>query len=121
LPGSSGWRSGRRSEATHHIGHGSSTALAPRLGLISIVCAVLYAVPPASILAAMLAVMLATILFVGCLSAALVPHARSGGVLPAHILIGICLALLVWGGPWWHERDLRLLSAFRRWRCCIEN
>jgi hypothetical protein len=97
---------------THRVRHGSSEALAPRLGLISIVCTMLYAVPPTSIPGA--------ILIAGCLGAAQVWHTRSGGMLPVCMLFGICAALLVWGGPCWRARDLRLWPAFRR-RCCIEN
>jgi hypothetical protein len=100
-------------EAMHRVSHGSSDALAPRLGLISIVCTVLYGVPPASILAA--------IVVAFCLDAAQVWPARSGGMLSVCIPLGICVALLVCGGPWWRERNLRLRPAFRRRRCCIEH
>jgi hypothetical protein len=71
-------------EAMHHIGHDSSDALAPRLGLISIVCTVLYAVPPTSILGA--------IVLTFCLGTAQAWQARSGGMLPGCILFGICVA-----------------------------
>ena len=97
----------------HHIGHGSSEALAPRLGLISIVCTVLYAVPLTSIPGA--------ILIAGCLGAAQVLHTRGGGMLPVCMLFGICAALLVWGGPCWRTQDLRFLRAARRRHCCVEN
>jgi len=96
----------------HHIGHGLRDAPAPRLGLISIVCTVLYAVPPASIPGALVLAF--------CLGAARGWQARSGGMLPLCILLGICVALLVWGEPWWRERELRLLPTSRRRRCCVE-
>jgi hypothetical protein len=99
-------------ETTGPIGHGSSQALAPRLGLISIVCTVLYAVPPTSIPGA--------ILVAGCLGAAQMCYARSGGMLPVCMLFGCCAALLLWAGPWWHARDLRLLPSRRR-HCCVGN
>jgi hypothetical protein len=95
------------------IVHGSGEALAPRLGLISIVCMVLYAVPPTAIPGA--------ILIAGCLGAAQIWHMRSGAMLPVCILFGICAALLVWGAPCWRARDLRLPSLVRRRHCCIEN
>jgi hypothetical protein len=95
-------------EAMHHIGHGSSDVLTRRLGLISIVCTILYGVPPASILAA--------IVVAFCLGAAQVWQARSGGMPSICILLGICVALLVWGGPWWREPNLRLRSAIQRRR-----
>jgi hypothetical protein len=99
--------------ATHRVRHGSSEALAPRLGLISIVCTMLYAVPPTSIPGA--------ILIAGCLGAAQVWHERSGGMLPVCMLFGFCAVVLVWGGPCWRARDLRLLWLVRRRTCCIEN
>ena len=97
----------------HRAGHGSSEALAPHLGLISIVCALLYAVPPTSIPGA--------ILIAGCLGAAQLWHARGGAMLPVCMLFGICAALLVWGGPCWRARDLGLLRAAPRRNCCLEN
>ena len=99
--------------AMYHIGYGSSEALAQRLKLVSVVCMVLYAVPAASIVGA--------ILLAGWLCAALVSHARSGGMLSVCILLGICVAWLVWGGAWRRERDLRLWPVFRRRQCCIES
>jgi hypothetical protein len=98
---------------THRVRHGSSEALAPRLGLISIVCTVLYAVPPTAIPGA--------ILIAGCLGAAQIWHMRSGAMLPVCMLFGICAVLLLWGGPCWRARDLRLLWLVRRRNCCIEN
>jgi hypothetical protein len=100
-------------ETAHGAGHGSSEALALRLGLISIACALLYAVPPTSVPGA--------ILIAGCLGAAQVWHARGGAMLPVCMLFGICAALLIWGGPCWRERDLGLLRAARRRNCCLEN
>lgn len=99
-------------ELAHRIGHGSSEALAPRLGLISIVCTVLYAVPLTAIPGA--------ILIAGCLGAAQILHARSGAMLPVCMLFGICAALLVWGGPCRRALDWRLLRSARRPCCCIE-
>jgi hypothetical protein len=93
-------------ETAHRIGDRSSEALAPRLGLISIVCTVLYAVPPTAIPGA--------ILIAGCLGAAQVWSTRSGAGLPVCMLFGICAAFLVWGGPCWRARNLRLLRVVRR-------
>jgi hypothetical protein len=100
-------------ETARRIGRGSSETLAQRLGLIAIVCAVLYAVAPTSIPGA--------VLIAGWLGAVQEWHARSGAMLPACMLSGICIALLVWDGAWWRGRDLRLLPAARRRNCCIEN
>ena len=95
-------------------GRGSGKTLARRLGLIATVCAVHYAVAPTSIPGA--------VLIAGWLGAAQEWQARSGeGMLPACMPFAFCIALLVWGAPWWRERDLRLQPAVRRGTCRIEN
>jgi hypothetical protein len=91
----------------------SSDTLALRLGLISLVCTVLYAVSPISIIGAFL--------LAGYLGAALAAHVRAPSPLSTQILFGIWFASLVWGGLWWRGRNMRSLPPFRRWRCCIEN
>ncbi|MBV8923092.1 DoxX family protein [Bradyrhizobium sp.] len=100
-------------ETAHRMSHGSSGALAPRLDLISILCAVLCAVPLISIPGA--------ILIAGCLGAAQVWHTRGEAMLPVCMLFGICAALLVWDGPCRRARDLGLLRTAPRRNCCLEN
>ena len=93
-------------ETMDRIGYGSSEALARSLGVITVVCTVLYAVPPTSILGA--------ILLTGYLGGAMASHLRIGSPLFSHTLFGFYLGLMVWGGLWLRERNLRALIPF--WR-----
>ncbi len=76
-------------ETMDRIGYGSSETLARSLGIITIVCTVLYAIPPTSILGA--------ILLTGYLGGAMASHLRIGSPLFTHILFGLYLGLMVWG------------------------
>src|ERR1700726_4049464 len=83
------------------IGYGSSESLARSLGVITLVCTILYAIPPTSILGA--------ILLTGYLGGAIASHLRIGSPLFSHILFGLYLGLMVWGGLWVRDRSLRAL------------
>jgi hypothetical protein len=93
-------------ETMDRMGYGSSETLARGLGFITIVCTVLYAVPPTSILGA--------ILLTGYLGGAVASHVRVGSPLFSHILFGVYLGLMVWGGIWLRNRNLRTLMPFSR-------
>jgi len=91
-------------ETMDRMGYGSSETLARSLGLITLVCTVLYAVPPTSILGA--------ILLTGYLGGAIASHVRIGSPLFSHVLFGLYLGLMVWGGLWLRDRSLRALMPF---------
>jgi len=93
-------------ETMDRMGYGSSETLARSLGLITLVCTVLYAVPPTSILGA--------ILLTGYLGGAIASHVRIGSPLFSHVLFGLYLGLMVWGGLWLRDRHLRALLPFSR-------
>jgi hypothetical protein len=93
-------------ETMDRIGYGSSETLARSLGIITIVCTVLYAIPPTSILGA--------ILLTGYLGGAMASHMRIGSPLFTHTLFGFYLGLMVWGGLWLRDRRLQSLIPFRR-------
>jgi hypothetical protein len=93
-------------ETMDKMGYGPSESLARSLGLITIVCTALYAVPPTSILGA--------ILLTGYLGGAMASHVRIGSPLFTHTLFGLYLGLMVWGGLWLRDKDLRSLLPFRR-------
>ena len=93
-------------ESMEKIGYGSSETLARGLGVISLVCTVLYAIPPTSFVGA--------ILLTGYLGGAMASHLRIGSPLFTHILFGFYLGLMVWGGLWLRDPDLRRLLPFRR-------
>ena len=91
-------------ETMDRMGYGSSETLARSLGLITLVSTVLYAVPPTSILGA--------ILLTGYLGGAIASHVRIGSPLFSHVLFGFYLGLMVWGGLWLRDRNLRALMPF---------
>ena len=93
-------------ETMDRIGYGSSETLARSLGAITLVCTILYAIPPTSILGA--------ILLTGYLGGAMASHVRIGSPLFSHMLFGFYLGLMVWGGLWLRDRSLRALIPFRR-------
>jgi hypothetical protein len=93
-------------ETMDKMGYGPSESLARSLGIITIVCTVLYSVPPTSILGA--------ILLTGYLGGAMASHVRIGSPLFSHTLFGLYLGLMVWGGLWLREPSLRTLIPFRR-------
>src|ERR1700759_3970211 len=86
-------------ETMDRMGYGSSEAMARSLGIITVVCTILYAIPPTSILGA--------ILLTGYLGGAMASHVRIGSPLFSHILFGLYLGLMVWGGLWLRNRSLR--------------
>ena len=92
-------------ETMDKMGYGSSETMARSLGLITIVCTVLYSIPPTSILGA--------ILLTGYLGGAMASHVRIGSPLFTHTLFGLYLGLMVWGGLWLRDRNLQTLIPFR--------
>ena len=93
-------------ESMEKIGYGSSETLARALGGISLVCTILYAIPPTSFVGA--------ILLTGYLGGAMASHLRIGSPLFTHVLFGFYLGLMVWGGLWLRDGSLRTMLPFRR-------
>ena len=93
-------------ETMDKMGWGAGEGLARSLGVITIACTVLYAVPPTSILGA--------ILLSGYLGGAIASHVRIDSPLFSHTLFGLYLGLILWGGLWLRDPALRSLLPFRR-------
>jgi DoxX-like family len=93
-------------ETLDRMGYGSSESLARTLGVITVACTVLYAIPPTSILGA--------ILLTGYLGGAMASHVRIGSPLFSHMLFGFYLGLMLWGGLWLRNGNLRALIPLRR-------
>lgn len=72
------------------------------VGIIELTCLVLYLVPKTSVVGA--------VLMMGLLGGAVAAHLRIGNPLMTHVLFGVYLGLLMWGGLW--LRDERLRSVF---------
>jgi len=75
------------------------------IGLIELACLVLYLVPRTSLLGA--------VLMMGLLGGAMATQARVGNPLFSHVLFGLYLGLLMWGGLWLRDPRLRALFPLR--------
>jgi hypothetical protein len=76
------------------------------IGILELVCTLLYAVPFTSILGA--------VLMMGILGGAITTQIRAGSPLFSHTLFGIYLGLFMWGGLWLRDPALRALFPVRR-------
>jgi len=77
------------------------------IGVVELVCVVLYAEPRTAVLGAILL----TALFGGGIAT----HIRVGSPLFTHILFGVYLGLFVWGGLYLRSERLRELIPAMRW------
>ena len=91
-------------EGTTQLGYPESTVFV--IGIIQLVCLVLYVVPQTSVFGA--------ILFTGYLGGAIATHLRIGSPLFTHILFPIYVAVLIWGGLYAREPRLRAMGPIRR-------
>jgi hypothetical protein len=80
-------------------------SLARTLGVIGLICTLLYAVPRTSVLG--------TILLTGYLGGAIASHLRLGDPIFTHTLFGLYLGLLAWGGLYLRDARLRALIPLR--------
>ena len=76
------------------------------IGIIELVCVVLYAVPRTAVLGA--------IVLTGYLGGAIATHVRVGSPLLGYTLFPIYVAVLIWGGLFLREDRLRALVPLRR-------
>ena len=86
------------------LGWAPDTALP--LGVMLLVCTILYAVPQTSLLGA--------VLLTGYLGGAVATHVRVGSPLFSHVLFGVYLGLMTWGGLWLRDSRLRALFPLKR-------
>ena len=80
---------------------GYSPALAQPLGVLTLACALLYAVPRTS--------MFGAILLTGLFGGAMATHLRVGSPVATHLLFGLYLGLLTWGGLFLRDARTRAL------------
>lgn len=76
------------------------------IGIIQLVCLVLYVIPRTSVLGA--------ILFTGYLGGAVATHVRIENPLFTHVLFPIYVGILLWGGLYARDERLRALIPIRR-------
>jgi hypothetical protein len=91
-------------EATRQIGY-PLDVIRP-LGIICLVCAVLYAIPRTAILGA--------ILLTGFLGGAIASKVRLEEALFSQVLFGAYVGVLAWGGLYLRDGRLRVLIPWRR-------
>ena len=75
------------------------------LGIVVLVCVILYVIPSTAVLGA--------ILLTGYLGGAVATHVRVGDPLFSHTLFPIYFAILLWGGLYLREERLRALIPLR--------
>jgi len=90
-------------KATVELGYPESVIMT--IGIVLLVCVILYVIPRTSVLGA--------ILLTGYLGGAIATHVRVGNPLFSHILFPVYLAVLVWGGLFLRDPRLRALIPLR--------
>lgn len=79
--------------------------MARGLGLVLLVCTLLYVAPRTAVLGA--------ILLTGYLGGAVATHVRVGSPLFSHVLFGVYLGVLLWGGLYLRDANVRKLLPLR--------
>ena len=87
------------------LGYPATTGIARGLGVITLACALLYAWPRSAVLGA--------ILMTGLLGGAIATHLRVGSPVFTHLLFGLYLGLLAWGGLFLRDPRLRAMIPLR--------
>ena len=75
------------------------------LGILTLGCTLLYAIPRTTILGA--------ILLTGYLGGAIATHFIAGSPLFTHLLFGVYLGLFAWGGLWFRDPRVQAMIPFR--------
>ena len=88
------------------LGWNGGADQARELGVILLACTLLYAAPQTA--------MLGAILLTGYLGGAVAAHVRIGSPLFSHVLFGVYLGVLLWGGLYLRDARLRALLPLRR-------
>jgi hypothetical protein len=93
-------------EATAQLGYPADISLARGLGVLGLACTALYAFPRTSVLGA--------ILLTGYLGGTVASHLRVGSPVFSHLLFGVYLGVMLWGGLYLRDGRLRVLLPYRR-------
>ena len=93
-------------ETMQQLGYPATVELARGLGILLLICTVLYVWPRTSVLGA--------VLLTGYLGGAIATHVRIGNPLFSHTLFGVYLGLLIWGGLYLRDAEIRALFPIRR-------
>ncbi|HET9283081.1 MAG TPA: DoxX family protein [Candidatus Angelobacter sp.] len=88
------------------VGLGFQPGVVVPIGIVLLVCAILYVIPRTAILGA--------VLLTGYLGGAVASQVRAGNPLFSHVLFPVYFAFLVWGGLYLRDDRLRALVPLRR-------
>jgi hypothetical protein len=88
-------------DSLRELGYPASDSLARFLGVVTLVCTLLYAWPRTALLGA--------VLLTGLMGGAIASHLRLGDPLLSHTLFGVWLGLFLWAGLWLRDPRLRRL------------
>jgi len=88
------------------LGYPTTIEFARGMGVLTLVCILLYAIPQTSVLGA--------ILLTGLFGGAIAARLRIDSPLFSHLLFGFYLGLMVWGGLFLRDPRVRALIPFRR-------
>jgi hypothetical protein len=83
------------------LGYPATPTLARGLGVLSLLCTLLYAIPRTSVIGA--------ILLTGLLGGAIATHLRAQSPVFSHLLFGVYIGAMVWGGLYLRNARLRAL------------
>jgi len=96
--------------ATAELGYPPNVEFARGLGILGLACTALYAYPRASVLGA--------ILLTGYLGGTVATHLRAGSPVFSHMLFGVYLGIMLWGGLYLRDDRVRALIPYR---CSVVN
>lgn len=88
------------------LGWPVTASMARTLGVLTLACTVLYAIPRTSLLGA--------VLLTGYLGGAIATHLRIGNPMLTHTLFGLYLGAMAWGGLYLRDARLRALVPLLR-------
>ena len=92
-------------ETMSGLGYPNDPGIARLLGVLTLLCTILYAIPRTSFLGA--------VLLTGLLGGAMATHLRIGSPLFSHLLFGFYLGVMAWGGLFLRDRRIRALFLFK--------
>ncbi|MDB5630436.1 MAG: hypothetical protein JWQ51_2776 [Tardiphaga sp.] len=93
-------------ETLRQLGFTVTDDLARGIGVLTLICAILYAIPRTSVLGA--------ILLTGLLGGAMATHLRADSPLFTHLLFGFYVGVIAWFGLWLRDPRLRGLLPVSR-------
>jgi hypothetical protein len=76
------------------------------IGIVELICTILYLIPRTSVLGA--------VLITAILGGGIASHLRVGDPVFTHLLFGVYLGIVVWGGLFLRDRQLRAMLPFKR-------